>query len=94
MTREREEAIKFLKDYLDEEVYTEKCRNAHKMAIQALEIPQELTDGTNEVLDKIKAKIEALEYLNIEDGSGGHDKYIEQYEVLKIIDKYRMESGE
>jgi hypothetical protein len=33
----REEAIKFLKGYLDEEVYTEKCRNAHKMAIKALE---------------------------------------------------------
>ncbi len=33
----REEAINFLKGYLDEEVYTEKCRNAHKMAIEALE---------------------------------------------------------
>ena len=32
-----EEAINFLKGYLDEEVYTEKCRNAHKMAIKALE---------------------------------------------------------
>lgn len=33
----REKAINFLKGYLDEEVYTEKCRNAHKMAIDALE---------------------------------------------------------
>ena len=32
-----EEAINFLKGYLDEEVYTEKCRNAHKMAIKVLE---------------------------------------------------------
>ena len=44
------------------------------------------------ILDKIRAEIEALEYLNIEDGSDGFDKYIEQYEVLKIIDKYKTES--
>ncbi len=44
------------------------------------------------ILDKIRAEIEALEYLNIEDGSDGFDKYIEQYEVLKIIDKYKAES--
>lgn len=38
MTREeREDAINFLKGYLDEEVYTEKCRKAHEMAIKALE---------------------------------------------------------
>ena len=47
-----------------------------------------------DVLDKIRAEIEALEYLNIEDGSDGYDKYIEQYEVLKIIDKYKAESEE
>ncbi len=41
------------------------------------------------ILDKIAAEIEALEYLNIEDGSDGYDKYIEKYEVLKIIDKHR-----
>ena len=44
------------------------------------------------ILDKIRAEIEELEYLNIEDGSDGFDKYIEQYEVLKIIDKYKAES--
>lgn len=47
-----------------------------------------------DVLDKIRAEIEKLEYLNIDDGSDGHDKYIEQYEVLKIIDKYKTESEE
>ena len=41
------------------------------------------------MLDTIRAEIDKLEYLNIEDGSDGYDKYIEQYEVLKIIDKYR-----
>ena len=44
--------------------------------------------------NKIRAEIAALEYLNIEDGSDGYDKYIEQYEVLKIIDKYKGESEE
>lgn len=33
----REEAINFLRGYLDEEAYTEKCRNAHEMAIELLE---------------------------------------------------------
>lgn len=32
----REEAINFLRGYLDEEAYTEKCINAHEMAIEAL----------------------------------------------------------
>lgn len=45
----------------------------------------------NDVLEKIRAEIEKLEYLNIEDGSGGYDKYIEQYEVLKILDKAESE---
>ena len=51
-------------------------------------------DCTDCVLDKIRAEIEKLEYLNIDDGSDGYDKYIEQYEVLKIIDKYKAESEE
>ena len=42
-----------------------------------------------DVLEQIRAEIEALESLKIEDGSDGYDKYIEQYEVLKIIDNYR-----
>ena len=38
MTREeRENAINFLKIYRNEELYTEECRNAHKMAIEALQ---------------------------------------------------------
>ena len=41
------------------------------------------------VLDTIRTEIEELEYLNIEDGSDGYDKYVEQYEVLNIIDKHR-----
>lgn len=45
----------------------------------------------NDVLDKLRAEIEALDYLNIDDGSDGYDKYIEQYEVLQIIDKYKAE---
>lgn len=49
-------------------------------------------NGKYDVLDKIRGEIEKLEYLNIDDGSDGYDKYIEQYEVLKIIDKYKGES--
>ena len=43
----------------------------------------------NAVLDKIRAEIEHLDYLNIEDGSDGYDKYVDQYDVLQIIDKYK-----
>ena len=52
-------------------------------------INEQIKDAVNAILNKITTEIEALEYLNIEDGSDGYDKYIEQYEVLKIIDKYR-----
>ena len=51
-------------------------------------------DGKSDVLDKIRAEIEHLNYLNIEDGSDGYDKYIDQYDVLQIIDKYRNEVRE
>jgi len=44
-------------------------------------------DKTVEELKTIKAEIEKLEHLNIEDGSDGYDKYVEQYEVLTIINK-------
>ena len=53
---------------------------------------REALEEQEPILDKIRAEIEALEYLNIEDGSDGFDKYIEQYEVLKIIDKYKTKS--
>lgn len=49
-------------------------------------------DGKSDVLNKLRAEMEALEYLSIEDGSDGYDKYIERYEVLNIIDKYKEES--
>ena len=32
----REEAIEFLNQYIDNECYTEKCQEAHRMAISAL----------------------------------------------------------
>ena len=41
-----------------------------------------------DIIEDIKAEIEHLDYLNIEDGSDGHDKYVDQYDVLQIIDKY------
>lgn len=65
----REEAIQFLKGYLDEEVYTDKCRAAHDMAIKALErepksewqkdheILKAYSDGANGVLDELRAEI-------------------------------------
>ena len=80
-----EEAIEILQTADFPEDYTvEEIQQALDMAIKALE--------QEPVLDKIRAEIEKLEYLNIEDGSGGYDEYIEQYEVLKIIDKYKAES--
>ena len=44
---------------------------------------------TVDVLEQIRAEIEHLDYLNIEDGSDGYDKYVDQYDVLQIIDKYK-----
>lgn len=44
------------------------------------------------MLDKISVEIEAFECWSAEDNSDGYDKYIEQYEVLKIIDNYKAES--
>jgi hypothetical protein len=79
----REEAIKFLKGYLDEEVYTEKCRNAHKMAIKALE--------KEPILDKIRAEIEAIigEH-NLDD----YDFCSGLICARNIIDRYKAESEE
>ena len=53
----------------------------------------EMSD-TNEVLEKIRAEIEHLNYLSIEDGSDGYDKYVDQYDVLQIIDKYTKGESE
>ena len=46
------------------------------------------------ILDKIRAEIERMDYLDIEDGSDGYDKYVDQYDVMKIIDKYKAEIDE
>lgn len=81
MTKEeREEATDFLKGYLDEEVYTEKCRNAHKMAIKALE--------QESILDKVKTEIESLERFEIR---GEKTSLVNVDRVLDIIDKYKAE---
>jgi hypothetical protein len=48
----RQEAIKLLKSYLDEEVHTRRCVDAHEMAIKALE--------QDSVLDKIKGYIDHI----------------------------------
>ena len=47
---------------------------------------------TVDVLNKIRAEIEYLNYLSIEDGSDGYDKYIDRQDVIEIIDKYTAES--
>lgn len=69
MTREeRENAINFLKGYLDEEVYTEKCRNAHKMAIKVLE-QEPCDDCISRQAAQAKIKNICNEYrLSYEDG--------------------------
>lgn len=43
---------------------------------------------TDSVLEDIKAEINGLDYLSIEDGSSGYDKYLDKYKVLQIIDKH------
>ena len=45
----RNEAINFLKVYRNEELYTEECRNAHEMAIEALQ--KEPCGDTGEISD-------------------------------------------
>jgi len=80
MTREeREDAINFLKGYLDEDVYTEKCINAHTMAIKSLE--------QQDILDKIRAEIEqtAKDYDKFDDYRRVRGLWI----ALEIIDKYK-----
>lgn len=59
--------------------------------LQTLHTLESENERMHDVLDKLRAEMEALEYLSIEDGSDGYDKYIERYEVLNIIDKYRKE---
>lgn len=79
-----EEAINFLKGYLDEEVYTEKCRNAHKMAIKALE--QE--PRKDEV---ILTKEEYGELVSSEFDNGYTKGYSEALEQNDVLDEIRAE---
>lgn len=79
-----EEAINFLKGYLDEEVYTEKCRNAHKMAIKALE--QE--PRKDEV---ILTKKEYGELVSSEFDNGYTKGYTEALEQNDVLDEIRAE---
>ena len=54
-----QEAIKFLTGYLDSVVYKEKCVEAHKLAIKALEEIQQYREiGT---VEEIKQKLTELE---------------------------------
>ncbi len=65
---------------------------ANTLGVERKELFKEFTSKSleqDDVLDKIIAEIEELDYLNIEDGSDGYDKYVDKYDVMKIIDKYR-----
>ena len=66
----------------------------NEMALMASIAVDMQNKEVNEVLDKIRAEIKKLDYLSIADGSDGYDKYIDQQDVLQIIDKYRAESEE
>ena len=98
----REETINFLKGYLDEEVYTEKCRNAHEMAIKSLEQPP--------ILDKIRAEIleekecayadfeqYKVDYLGVDAEYAEDELPLDDFRygmerAIEIIDKYKMKS--
>ena len=53
--------------------------------------PKLQTNETVEVLEKIRTKIEQLDYVSIEDGSDGYDHYVDNYDVFQIIDKCKAE---
>lgn len=83
-------------DYIYELIKNEEVLDRNDMRCLLLSLIKFLLATLNQefILNKVRTEIEALEYLNIEDGFGGHDKYIEQYEVLKILDKYKKEGDE
>lgn len=84
MTKEeRDNAINFLKGYLDEDVYTEKCINAHTMAIKSLE--------QQDILDKIRNKIDE-QYDRVHPYNISCAEGLEM--ALGIIEKYKSESEE
>jgi len=80
MTKEeRDNAINFLKSYLDEEVYTEKCRNAHEMAIKSLEKePCEDAISRQTVLDMMQMKM------------GDKELYMAVYDLPPVTPKPKM----
>ena len=58
------------------------------------EVKEAIEMSKIDVFNKIKAEIERMDYLSIEDGSDGYDHYIDKYDVLKIINKYKIESDD
>lgn len=94
MTREEAtEELKILKEnYWDDDGYGHETKQyddtmfALDMALKALE--------QEPIIDKVRVEVEKLDYLSIEDGSDGYDRYIDQQDVLQILDKYKAESEE
>ena len=52
-------------------------------------IKMQVNKQFNDTLDKIKAEIEQIDCLPIEDGSDGYDYYVNRYDVLQIVDNIR-----
>ena len=79
----REEAINFLKGYLDEEAYTEKCRNAHKMAIKALELVEYIEQRYEEECNERREHYADGWYhgLSMSDGAS--------YALGQVLDKWK-----
>ena len=67
------------------------CEREYELLSELL-LNEQVKDRVNEVLDKIRAEIEHLNYLDIEDGSDGYDKYVDRYDVLQIINKYKEQT--
>ena len=84
----REEKIKILKSRKEEVEADGYIGFAEALgsAIEALE--------QEPIIDKVRVEVEKLDYLSIEDGSDGYDRYIDQQDVLQILDKYKAESEE
>jgi len=72
----RKEVINFLKGYLDEEVYSEKCRNAHKIAIQALE---------QEPCEDCISRADVKKYLSAPDANGDRVIYESDLDLLPPV---------
>ncbi len=77
----REEASIYFKNHIESFCVTGKCREAEKMAIQALE--QEL------ILDKIRTEIAEIHLIGYATVDGKRE--IASRAVMQIIDKYKTE---